>query len=133
MGRFKVLPKPLAWFIACLPRISKRRLAERVRRFYLKKEEVTCELMVLSDVIRDHKIDRIDLLKIDAEQAEDFILAGLGEEDWPKVRQIIVECHYGEARTQVIVDMFQRRGFRTTIDSNPAFPTLFIVYAVRAS
>jgi FkbM family methyltransferase len=131
MGRFKVLPKPLAWFIACLPGISKRRLAVRVRRFYFNKEDVTCDLMVLSDVIRDHKVERIDLLKIDAEQAEEHILAGIRDADWPKVQQIIVECHYGEARTQAIVEMFQRRGFRTTIDSNPAFPTLLIVYAVR--
>ncbi len=131
LGRFKVLPRPLALFISCLPGLMRRRLAERVRRFFLKKEEVACELMVLSDVIRENAIERIDLLKIDAEQAEDFILAGLSDDDWPKVRQIIVECHYGEARTQAIAALFERRGFRTTIDANPAFPTLFIVYAVR--
>lgn len=130
LERFRTLPRPLVVLLRSLPGRG-RRFAERVRRFYLKKQEVTCELRTLSEVLRERKITRVDLLKIDAEQSEEHILAGLTEEDWPKIRQMIVEVHYGVAATQAIVEQLRRRGFRTAVDPNPTFPTLSLVFAVR--
>jgi FkbM family methyltransferase len=130
LERFRTLPYPLVVLLRSLPGRG-RRFAERVRRFYLKKQEVTCELRTLSEVLRERKIARVDLLKIDAERSEEHILASLTEEDWPKIRQMIVEVHYGVAATQAIVEQLRRRGFRTAVDPNPTFPTLSLVFAVR--
>ena len=80
-----------------------------------------------------HSIDRVDLLKLDAEQSEEAILAGIAEEDWPKIRQIVVEVHGGESATRNLADMFARRGFRTSTDCNVDMPTLGMVYGVRTS
>ena len=130
LERFRALPYPLSALLGLLPGRG-RRFAERVRQFYLKKQEVTCELRTLSDVLRECNISHVDLLKIDAEQSEDNILAGLADEDWPKIRQLIVEVHYGAAATQHVVGQLRRRGFRTEVDPNPVFPTLSLVFAVR--
>lgn len=48
--------------------------------------QVTCELRTAAEVIRSHDIDRIDLLKVDVEGAEELLLQGLDGGDWPKVQ-----------------------------------------------
>ena len=80
---------------------------------------------------RRHDIPRVDLLKMDAEQSEEQIMAGLAEEDWPKIRQIVVEVHGGAAATRAMTALLGQRGFRTVVDPNPAMPTLSLVYGVR--
>ena len=88
---------------------------------------MTCELRTLSEFLRS--TDRaVDLLKIDAEQSEQQILAGLAEEDWPKIRQIVVEVHEGTRRPG-LVESLRRRGFRTAVEPNPTFPSLSLVSA----
>lgn len=115
-----ILPGPIQQFVA-----------ERVRRYYLKKEVVTCRIMNLSEFLREHAIDRVDLLKLDAEQSEDDILAGIAEEDWPKIRQIVVEVHGGPDHTRRLADLLTARGFRASTDINLVMPTLGMVYGVR--
>ena len=48
---------------------------------------------ILSDIIRENQIHRIDLLKIDAEKAEMDIIKGIEAHDWPKIKQIVLEIH----------------------------------------
>lgn len=124
---------PLRSLLSLIPRPIKHVIAERIRRYYLKKETVTCEVWNLSEFLSKHHIDRVDLLKLDAEQSEQQILAGLTEEDWPKIRQIVVEVHGGESATREMSEMLAGRGFRTAVDPNPAMPTLSLVYGVRPS
>jgi hypothetical protein len=52
---------------------------------------ITCPVRTLSGVIREHGVQRIDLLKIDVEGAETDVLAGLEEYHWPLVRQMAME------------------------------------------
>jgi amino acid adenylation domain-containing protein/FkbM family methyltransferase len=47
----------------------------------------------LSDVLREERIERVDLLKIDVQRAELDVLAGLDEADWPKIQQLVMEVH----------------------------------------
>jgi FkbM family methyltransferase len=116
---------------AALPNFLKHLIAERFRRYYMKKETVTCPVWNLSNFIRQRGIERIDLLKLDAEQSEELILAGIAEEDWVKIRQTVIEVHGGDQATQAIADMLTERGFRAVIDRNPAIPSLALVYAAR--
>jgi phthiocerol/phenolphthiocerol synthesis type-I polyketide synthase E len=123
---------PWRHFLTAIPTPIKHVIAERMRRYYLKKETVTCELWNLSEFLRKHDIAKVDLLKLDAEQSEEQIVAGIADEDWPKIRQTVIEVHGGEAATRAMVDLLEKRGFRTVIDMNPAMPTLALVYGVRA-
>lgn len=54
-------------------------------------QRLTAEVTTLSAVIREHRLERIDLLKIDVEGAELEVLQGLRQEDWPRIRQVVLE------------------------------------------
>jgi FkbM family methyltransferase len=133
IDQIPTLPWGVRHVCSWMPRFMKVVIAEAFRRYYLKKEIVKCELWNLSEFLKKHDVATVDLLKMDAEQSEEEILAGIADEDWPKIRQIIVEVHGGEAAIKNTADLLGRRGFRTTVDPNPAMPTLALVYAVRPS
>ena len=82
---------------------------------YLRVERVPVELVTLSDVIREQGVERIDLLKVDAEKSEADILAGLSEEDWAKIDQVVLEVH-GEALLARVLQMLAAHGFTTAVD-----------------
>ena len=117
--------------LSLCPRWLLNLVAERVRRYYLKSQAVTCELRTLSDFLGQNRIDRVDLLKIDAERSEQPILGGLADDDWPKIRQMVVEVHEGDDATRAMVDLLKRRGFRAAAEPNPTFSSLSLVYAIR--
>jgi FkbM family methyltransferase len=129
--RIPSLSRPLRFFLALCPMPVKNLMAERVRKYYLKSQAVICELRTLSEVLRQNRIDRVDLLKIDAERSEQPILGGLAEADWPKIRQVVVEVHEGDDATQAMVDLLKRRGFHVAAEPNPTFSSLSLVYATR--
>jgi FkbM family methyltransferase len=125
------LPWPLPFVLSRFPSAIQHAIAERVRRYYLHRQSVTCNLWTLSAFLREWNIGVVDLLKIDAEQSEHDILAGLDEGDWSAIRQVVVEVHQGEEATRAIVALLSRHGFRTAIDPNPAMPGLDLVYGTR--
>ncbi|HEU0302376.1 MAG TPA: FkbM family methyltransferase, partial [Longimicrobium sp.] len=49
-----------------------------------------CRLRPLSAVIREEGVERIDLLKVDVQKAELDVLRGIADEDWPRIRQIVM-------------------------------------------
>ena len=59
----------------------------------LDRQVHECRVTSVSDIIRDNKLARIDLLKIDAEKSELEIINGIAEHDWPKIGQIVIEIH----------------------------------------
>ena len=115
---------PLRPLCRLLPGPIKHLIAERIRRHYMKKEVVSCPLWNLSEFLRKHDIAKIDLLKLDAEQSEEAILAGIADADWPKIRQAIIEVHGGTEATRAMTQRLEKRGFRVVMDRNPAMPTL---------
>jgi uncharacterized lipoprotein len=50
-------------------------------------------LRTISEIIDEAGISAIGLLKIDAEGSELDILAGIRDEHWGRVRQIVMEIH----------------------------------------
>ena len=131
ISQLHTLPWPLLFVLSRCPAALQHAVAERVRRHYLRRQAVTCNLWTLSSFLREWNIRRVDLLKIDAEQSEHDILAGLDEGDWSVIRQVVVEVHQGEEATRAIVALLGRHGFRTAIDPNPAMPGLALVYGTR--
>lgn len=131
LSQSNTLPQPLRFLASLCPRMLKNGLAELIRRYYLKKERVNCRLWTLSALLREQDIRQVDLLKIDAEQSEQDILAGLADSDWPKIRQAVVEVHGGQEATAAMIALFERRGFRVATDPNPSLPGLSLVFAVR--
>ncbi|KAK9811143.1 hypothetical protein WJX73_006362 [Symbiochloris irregularis] len=78
--------------------LTPRPLYEAVWRLYVgnmlaQKEIVQCQQRTLSDIIAEHGIKTIDLLKIDVERAELDVLAGLSPENWSSIRQLVMEMN----------------------------------------
>ncbi len=98
----------------------------------LESENIICQVRTLSDVIAEYGVERIDLLKIDAEKSEWDVLAGLKEEDWPKIRQIVMEVHSSEMRDQ-IASFLTSRQYEVSMDQPSQFEGTQAsnVYAVR--
>jgi phthiocerol/phenolphthiocerol synthesis type-I polyketide synthase E len=102
------------------------------------QEVVATPLRALSDVIADEGLERVDLLKVDVEGSEWDVLAGLRDEHWPRIRQIVLEVHNRQnGRSDDIEALLRRRGFRVTVERKDRDPLLALfdirmMYAVRA-
>ncbi len=76
--------------------IQNRFLDKMVENALGSKREHLCQLRAISDIIDEDGIESIGLLKIDAEGSELDILAGIRDEHWGRIRQIVMEIHDAE-------------------------------------
>jgi FkbM family methyltransferase len=107
-----------------------RMLEERIQH-----RLVRCTMRTLSDVLRQERVARVDLLKIDVERSELDVLRGLGEEDWPKIRQIVIEAHDVDGRLDAVCALLRHRGYRIVLEQEAELrgTELFNLYAVLQS
>ncbi|HEV7396997.1 MAG TPA: amino acid adenylation domain-containing protein, partial [Pyrinomonadaceae bacterium] len=98
----------------------------------LTNEEFVCRLKTISTIIKEHRLERIDLLKIDVEKGEFEVLAGIEAEDWPKIKQLIVEVHDLDGRLEQIKTLLVEHGFDLTVDQDSSFKDtgLYNIYAI---
>jgi len=82
---------------------------------YLRGESFECELRPLSSILRERGVERVDLLKVDVERAEVQVLRGIADEDWPKIRQIVLEVHSQDLLVEV-KEILERHGFDPQVD-----------------
>jgi 31-O-methyltransferase len=103
------------------------------RRLFLKR--IVCPLRSLSEVIAEHGVSQIDVLKIDVEGSELEVLRGIAPEDWPKIRQIAIEAHDLNGRPEQIAALLRERGYRVTVSplgwEIATLLGLVMLYAVR--
>lgn len=100
----------------------------------LRVKSVRCQMRSLSDIIRDHDVQQIDLLKIDVEGSELDVLLGIELQDWHKIQQIVVEIHNRAQRVDQIATLLKQQGFsKITIEQEPMFQDteVFNLYAIR--
>ena len=125
--------KFLGAVVSKLPQGLQMWIAERIRRIYQQGVEVNCRLDTVSNVMRSEMLDRIDLLKVDAEYAEMDILAGIEPEHWPSIRQVIVEVHDSLSDLSRVIALLETHGFRTVVErSNSDLESLSLVFAKRS-
>jgi hypothetical protein len=79
------------------------------RRLYLTKRH--CKLQTLSDALLLAGVDAVDLVKIDVEGAEEAVLLGIAERDWPRLRQFVIEVHDVDGRLERISKLLRDRGY----------------------
>ena len=99
----------------------------------LDREQFRCSFRTVSDVIAEEKIERLDLLKIGVEKGEFEVLEGIKSEDWPKVRQVVVEVHDMDDRLGAIRRLLEEHGYQVTIEQDefPAAINRYTVFARR--
>jgi len=95
---------------------------------------VSCELRTLSSFMREEQLKRVDLLKVDVERAELDVLRGVGERDWPKIRQVVLEVHDQHGRRSEVTRMLERHGFDVVTEQEPAMrgTDVHMLYGTRA-
>lgn len=105
------------------------------RRARARCRPVRCRLRTASQVIREHAIEAIDLMKIDTEGSELDVLAGVEEQDWPKIRSLVVEVHDVDGRLNRVEGLLRSRGYQTVVAPNEfqlqALWGTAVVYATR--
>lgn len=132
LGELARRSRLLAGLMAMTPGWVWAPLAETVRRFFHASRRVRCEVRPLANVIREQRLDHVDLLKIDTEGSEQEVLESVAADQWPGIRQVVVEAHHGPASARRIASFLDARGFRTTAEPlRDDAPHLFVVYAVR--
>jgi len=91
-------------------------IPREVLDYSLEHRELPAHFITLSDAVRRFGVDRIDLLKIDVENAEQQVLAGLDPADWMRVRQIVIEVHDTDGRASAIETLLRSRGFEVAAE-----------------
>jgi len=96
-------------------------------------EEIEVELKTLSQVLRENGVERIDLLKIDVEKSERDVLVGIAADDWPKIRQVVVEVHDIDGRVRWVRELLEAQGFAVAVEQEAELgqTPIYAVYAVR--
>jgi len=85
-----------------------------------RKRDRLCTLTRLSTIVEEQGIERIDLLKIDVEGAEWEVLRGIGEDDWRKIRQLVIEVHDVQPGADDMADWLDDRGYDVDVDRTNA-------------
>jgi FkbM family methyltransferase len=93
----------------------------------------TAKLRRVSDVIREHNVDRIDLMKIDVQKCEAEVIDGIDEADWRKLSQIVLEVHDADGRLAALKTRIERHGFSTVVQQDELYvgTDIYNLYAVR--
>ena len=87
-------PPPHLWMTRLIPSFIRRIIAYWfAKRMRSGAQEITAELMTISEVIDQSNLPQIDLLKIDCEGAELECLMGIKEQHWSLIKQVVVEVH----------------------------------------
>ncbi|MDG6109119.1 FkbM family methyltransferase [Dactylosporangium aurantiacum] len=84
-------------------------------RLHAERHEIATRSV--SSLIAECGLERVDLLKIDAERSELAALDGITDADWSKIRQVALESHGGAAEHDLLAEILRRRGFDVVVDT----------------
>ena len=82
----------------------------------LEHERLVRPIRRLSDVLRQEDVTTIDLLKIDVEKSELATLAGIDDEDWKRVQQVVMEVHHRGDALATCSRLMERHGFDVVLE-----------------
>ncbi|MBD2455815.1 FkbM family methyltransferase [Nostoc sp. FACHB-87] len=109
-------------------------LNQDIVEYLFTSQEVTGEIKTLSSVINSLAIESIDLLKIDVEGDEYEVLQGINQDDWTKIKQIVLEVHDVEDRISQIKTLLESQNFQIIVEHNNLIPStlkIFNLYAFK--
>jgi FkbM family methyltransferase len=94
----------------------------------LKSQPFTCPLRPLSDVLDEQNISRIDLLKIDAYKSERDVLNGIKDQDWQKIKQLVIEVSDPKGQLTPIAERLKRQNYHVIVDKKTLAEDSVIAY-----
>ncbi|BDA48598.1 probable 31-O-demethyl-FK506 methyltransferase FkbM [Coccomyxa sp. Obi] len=106
-----------------------------VNRMLAHKKHFCCPLTTVSAIIKTEGLRCVDLLKIDVERAELDVLRGIADEDWHKIRQLVMEVHDDKNTLSAVRELLNEKGsFAKCVvkqDSQLEGSTLYNLYALQ--
>ena len=120
-----------------IPKRWRRFFVKRIIKFMFKAVPTKCFLQPLSAIIKENNLSKIDFLKIDAENYEDNVIAGINNEHWPLIQQLAMEVHQNIEGGENLIDKFttllESKGFSVKIGKESVAPgsNVFMLYAKR--
>lgn len=133
LENLKDAPPGIRWLRWIPPFLRSLLIDKRIERA-LQIEQVTCQVKTLSEIIREHNIQQIDLLKVDVEKSELDVLLGIEEQDWSKIKQVFVEIDDWDVLGEKITSLLKKYGFnQITVEQEPWLKgyRMFNLYALR--
>lgn len=114
--------------------VTDEHLLDMAKYTLSQKVELKCEMTSVSQVIREAGVEKIDLLKIDAEKSELEILEGIHPDDWTKINQIVLEAH-SPKEAEAVGELLVRKGFKITMEQEDQLTNsgVFNCFAIRPS
>lgn len=96
-------------------------------------EEKDVQVVTLTRILEQNRLERVSLVKMDCEGAEFEILLNLPDEVFKKVDNFYVECHRYtyEMNPDKLRDIFQKNGFRVEMWSNHYDKRMGFIWARR--
>ncbi len=87
----------------------------------------------VSDLVREHELEHVDLLKVSVKEGELDVLSGIDPAHWPRIRQVVVEVRGGAADLEAATRLLEAQGLAVTVDHDDAGWGPRTVYARRAA
>lgn len=109
------------------------RHADELLNERLKSETSNCRLRTVSQIIDEAKLDHIDLMKIDVQKSELDVVNGIAPDDWPRIRQIVIEVHDFNGRLRYLTDLLEMKGYQVDVEQDDHYRNsiLYNVFAKR--
>lgn len=106
---------------------------EEILDMRFREQSFDCPMRTVSDVVREHAIARIDLMKIDVQKAERAVIEGIESQHWPLIRQVVVEVHDLEGRVEEVRILLEGKGFLVRVEQDELYEnsSIFNLYAIR--
>lgn len=100
----------------------------------LKALRYECRLRTLSEVIAEERVPVVDFLKVDVQKSELDVLRGISDDDWPKIRQIVIEVHDLGGRLGEVRGLLEARGYTVAVEQDDHYEQsiLYNLFARRA-
>ncbi|OKH53904.1 methyltransferase [Calothrix sp. HK-06] len=117
-----------------LPKFMRSIILHQEGKKAFQVERVTCKMRTLSDILQEYNIQKVDLLKIDVEKSELDVFLGIKEQDWQKIKQVVVEVHDVDGRVDQMAKILKNNGFsKVILEQEPVFKgsNIFSLYALR--
>ncbi|MEH2067474.1 MAG: FkbM family methyltransferase [Nostoc sp.] len=98
-----------------------------------KNQTFECQLNTLSEIIREENIAHIDLLKIDVQKSELDVLLGINQDDWKKIKQIVLEVHNEAERLSQVTALLQQHGYSVLVEQDNLYKgtNIYNLYAIQ--
>jgi 31-O-methyltransferase len=95
---------------------------------------IECRTTTVSALMREHAVDRVDLLKIDVEKSELEVLAGIAGPDWARIRNVVMEIHDFGGRLDQVLALLKGHGFRceTEQETELSASDMHMIYATKS-